>query len=72
MAIDYKQLHDGLSDKSATYACPDCGDNEHLYDRADLRWNPIDQAWEIGDAEGNIDCTECDWTGHITECEVTQ
>lgn len=54
------------------YACPECGDEHHLYDRADVRWDPEAEEWVVGDCEGTLDCTECDWTGHITEAESNQ
>lgn len=44
-------------------ACPSCGDQHHLYDRADARWNPEKAEWVIGDLYGQIECTNCDWSG---------
>lgn len=52
----------GLSEHKPL-ACPSCGDTEHLYDRADVRYDPDADEWKIGDREGAIDCTTCDWTG---------
>ena len=53
----------------AKYRCPGCGDNAHLYDRADVRWDPDTEDWVIGDLEGTPDCSECDWTGTAAEAE---
>lgn len=50
-------------------ACPNCGDQHHLYDRADVRWWPLREVWEISHQEGTVDCTECDWTGSLAETE---
>lgn len=44
-------------------ACPSCGDSAHLYDRADARYDPVSNDWVVGDREGTIECTECDWEG---------
>jgi hypothetical protein len=54
------------------YACPDCGDSYSLYDRADIRWDPDKAQWVIGDAENTLDCSNCDWTGDITEAETKE
>lgn len=48
-------------------ACPECGDSDHLYDRADVRYDFETGDWVIGDREGTIDCTECDWNGAESE-----
>lgn len=48
-------------------ACPSCGDSAHLYDRADVRYDPHLLEWVVGDCEGAIDCTECDWGGPESE-----
>lgn len=44
-------------------ACPACGDEHHLYGRADVRWDPAAAEWVVGDMEDEIDCTTCDWLG---------
>jgi hypothetical protein len=61
------RLSDNVSVDGAL-ACPGCGDQHHLYDRADVRYAPATGAWEVGDREGSIDCTSCDWTG--TEADL--
>lgn len=38
--------------------CPHCGDSNHIYGRADVRWK--DGAWHVGDVEELLECTECD------------
>lgn len=40
--------------------CPKCGDQAHIYGRADVRWNETLNAWEVGDVEELLECTECD------------
>jgi uncharacterized protein with PIN domain len=37
--------------------CPHCGDENHIYDRADVRWQDGD--WTVGDVEELLECTEC-------------
>ncbi len=44
-------------------ACPSCLDTKHLYDRADVRYDTDLRDWVVGDREGTIECTECDWSG---------
>lgn len=46
-----------------TLRCPGCRDSTHLYDRADVRYDPLTGDWVVGDREGTIECTECDWSG---------
>lgn len=41
-------------------ACPNCGNQEGIYARADIRWQSMTQSWEIADIEADLDCTECD------------
>lgn len=48
-------------------ACPCCGDEKHLYARADVRWEPDMQEWTIAYTESELDCTQCDWTGIASE-----
>lgn len=48
-------------------ACPQCKDTGHLYDRADVRYDPDARDWVVGDREGTIECTECDWSGQESE-----
>lgn len=45
------------------HRCPECGDRDHLYGRADVRWDFDRQEWTVGDMEDQIECTECDWSG---------
>lgn len=49
------------------HRCPECGDAEHLYGRADVRWNRTVGAWVPGDMEDGIECTECDWSGSLAD-----
>jgi len=49
--------------KLTHHRCPECGDRDHLYGRADCRWSFEQQEWVVGDMEDEIDCTECDWSG---------
>lgn len=56
----------------AQYRCPQCGSNDRLYIRADLRWMPGDGTWKMCDAEDEVDCTECDHMGPIAEYEVEE
>ena len=50
--------------------CPECGDINHLYDRADVRWDPAEGDWVIGDTEGTIECTTCDWSGESSAIDA--
>ena len=45
------------------HRCPECGERNHLYGRADCRWDHDRQEWVVGDMENAIECTECDWSG---------
>ena len=56
---------------TARRKCPNCDNEQGLYDRADIRWNVEAGEWIIGDAEGNVECTECDWQGDITETQLS-
>lgn len=47
--------------------CPECGDRDHLYGRADCKWNHDRQEWVVGDMEDQIECTECDWSGSVDD-----
>lgn len=47
-----------MTEKKLT--CPACGSEYGIYGRADIRWQPLTQSWEIGDMEDTLDCTECD------------
>jgi len=49
--------------KLTHHRCPECGNRDYLYGRADCRWNFEWQVWVIGDMEDEIECTECDWIG---------
>ena len=51
-------------------ACPQCKDTDHLYDRADVRYDPDSRDWVVGDREGTIECTECDWSGQESELDL--
>jgi DNA-directed RNA polymerase subunit RPC12/RpoP len=54
------------------YRCPECGSEEGLYVRADLRWNAGTREWEpvLDSIEEGVDCTECDHVGPIAAFEV--
>jgi DNA-directed RNA polymerase subunit RPC12/RpoP len=55
------------------YRCPECGDRDHLYMRADIRWSFKRQEWihvHGSEEDHDVDCTECDWTGFIAEAEA--
>jgi predicted RNA-binding Zn-ribbon protein involved in translation (DUF1610 family) len=55
------------------YQCPQCGDNEHLYMRADICWNPESGQWSYvsgSEEDYAVDCTECDWVGPLAHCEL--
>lgn len=49
------------------HRCPECGDRDHLYGRADARWSHDDQDWIVTFMEDEIECTECDWSGPLAE-----
>lgn len=57
-----------------TYRCPECGNRDGLYVRADLRWDAEDQEWQpvMDSLEEGVDCTECDHVGPIATFEVTE
>jgi hypothetical protein len=40
--------------------CPQCGDTEHLYRDAEIRWMPTLGAWEVTYVYCVVACTECD------------
>ena len=50
-------------------ACPACGDDSHLYRKADEIWNPASEEWEFSGTEGAVECTTCDWSGTEDETE---
>jgi len=57
------------------YRCPECGGRDSLYMRADIRWNFNRQAWvhvDGSEEDYGVDCTECDWTGPLGECEAEE
>ena len=59
----------------AEYRCPECGNMESLYMRADIRWNPHEKSWDPVDGSEEdyaVDCTDCDWTGPLAECEFPE
>lgn len=49
-----------MTAESATVACPHCGNDQGIYARADIRWQPTTQSWEIADIEADLDCMACD------------
>lgn len=49
------------------HRCPECGDRDHLYGRSDCRWDFDAQEWVVGDMEDQIECSDCDWSGSLTE-----
>ena len=61
-----------MSAARANRACPACGDNAHLYARADVRWDNHLETWVTGDLEDEIDCTTCDWCGPMAETEASE
>ena len=59
-----------MADKTKHFACPDCGDDRHLYGKADCCWNPDTRAWEATSLDKQIECTSCDWEGWVEEAEA--
>lgn len=50
------------------HKCPNCGTEDGLYRRADVRWQPGREAWEtVADIGSEVDCTQCDWSGDVSE-----
>lgn len=50
--------------------CPDCGDADHLYGKADVKWDRVAKAWIIAEwEEDGVECTTCDWAGSLEETE---
>ena len=45
--------------KGSTMKCPQCGDTEHLYRDAEIRWMPTLGAWEVTYENDWVDCTNC-------------
>ena len=57
-----------MTDATQHLGCPSCGDRDHLYRRADVRWSHDQQEWVLaGDIEATVDCTECDWEGPVSD-----
>ena len=56
------------------YRCPECGNREGLYVRADLRWHHETESWEpcLDSIEEGVDCTECDHVGPIASFETKE
>lgn len=54
------------------YRCPECGNADGLYVRADLRWHSETLEWrpDYSSIEEEVDCTECDHVGAIADFEV--
>lgn len=54
------------------FRCPECGSQDSLYVRSDVRWDPIKREWRnvYGGMEDTVDCTECDHAGSIATFEV--
>lgn len=48
--------------------CPRCGDEEHLYCRGDMRYDPATVEWEVDEIQDDeVECTSCDWRGDASE-----
>ena len=43
--------------------CPVCGDDGHIYKRADMLWMGEQEGWEVVYEYDEVDCTNCDFTG---------
>lgn len=41
-------------------ACPNCGDETHIYTARDFRWNAEHGQWDDLGFQDDLDCTECD------------
>lgn len=52
--------------------CPQCGDENHIYGRADVRWDPGLNVWSVGDVEEQLECTECDESFYYGEAGFDQ
>ena len=48
--------------------CPQCGDDKHLYKKADVRWDPDHEDWVLGDTYEEVECTTCDYEGVEDDC----
>lgn len=49
-------------------SCPICGEETHIYVKADLRWSPESGAWKVDEAETHdAECTECDHRFELPE-----
>ena len=59
-----------MTDKPQQYACPDCGDDNHLYQKRDYRWCPDTRAWRDDGADDGVQCTSCDWDGWVDDAEA--
>jgi DNA-directed RNA polymerase subunit RPC12/RpoP len=55
------------------YRCPECGNQDGLYARSDVRWDPEAREWRNVDSgmEDEVDCTECDHCAPMADFEVT-
>jgi hypothetical protein len=61
-----------MSQQKEERRCPECGDADHLYARADIHWDRTSEIWRIGNMEDAVDCTECDWTGSMADTLYTE
>ena len=54
------------------YRCPECGSQDSMYVRSDVRWDPDAREWRnvFGGMEDTVDCTECDHCGPMATFEV--
>lgn len=50
--------------------CPQCGDENHIYAKADIRWE--NGAWEVSHIEEQLECTECDESFYYGEAGFDQ
>jgi ribosomal protein S27E len=41
-------------------ACPNCGNTNGIYARADIRWQDVTHSWEICEIVAPLDCNECE------------
>lgn len=63
LAAESEAVRSSDNSSAGVLACPQCKSTGHLYDRADVRYDPDSRDWVVGDREGTIECTECDWSG---------
>jgi hypothetical protein len=58
-------------DQEPKRACPECGDDDHLYQLgADVKWKADTRCWVSSGEYDSIECTTCDWSGTEEETEM--